>query len=123
MSQRQLRHSSDDWSLDAIITAVLENCPGTNRNDLESWLILSRYGAIAYKEMRSAYIHEGRPGTGTHGFKLSQSAIRPTYSSGIHTTPPTIGFEVKFMLTVLEDCIHAFESEALALQRDPVPEE
>jgi len=27
------------------------------------------------------------------------------------------------MLTVLEDCIHAFESNALALPRDPVPEE
>lgn len=123
LSQRQFRHSSDDWSLEAIVTAVLENYPGTNRNHLENWLILSRYGAIAYKEMRSAYIHEGRSGTGTHGFDLSESAIRPTYLSGIHTTPPSIGFKVKFMLTVLEDCINAFESDALALQRDPVPEE
>lgn len=122
LSQRQLRHSSDDWSLDAIITAVLENCSGTDRNPLESWLILSRYGAIAYKEMRSAYIHKGRSGTGTHGFELSESAIRPTYLSGIHTTPPIIGFNVEFMLTVLEGCIQAFESDALALQKDPVPE-
>jgi len=121
--ERHLRHSSDDWSLDAIITATLGDCPATNPTELGEWLILSRYGAIAYKEMRSAYIHEGRSGKGTHGFELSESAIRPTYLSGIYTTPPTIGFKVEFMLDILACCIDAFEADALTLQQDPVPEE
>ena len=121
--ERQFRHSSDDWSLDAIITATVRDCPATNRTEFEEWLILSRYGAIAYKEMRSAYIHEGRSGKGTHSFELSESAIRPTYLSGIYTTPPTIGFKVEFMLSILECCIDAFEADALTLQQDPVPEE
>ena len=123
IEERQVRHSSDDWSLDTIITTTLRDYPGTNRTELEEWLILSRYGAIAYKEMRSAYIHEGRSGKGTHGFELYESAIRPTYLSGLYTTPPTIGFKVEFMLGVLECCINAFEADALALQQDPVPEE
>jgi len=117
------RHSSDDWSLDAIITATLKDCPATDRIKLGEWLIWSRYGAIAYKEMRSAYIHEGRSGKGTHGFDLYESAIRPTYLSGIYTTPPTIGFKVEFMLGILACCINEFEADALTLQQDPVPEE
>jgi hypothetical protein len=121
--ENQLRHSSDDWKMDAIITATLRSYPETNSTELEEWLILSRYGAIAYKEMRSAYIHEGRSGKGTHGFELYESAIRPTYLSGIYTTPPTIGFKVEFMLQVLGDCIDAFEADALTLQQDPIPEE
>ena len=123
IDEHQLRHSSNDWSLDAIITAALKDYPQTNCAELEEWLVLSRYGAIAYKEMRSAYIHEGQSGKGTHGFTLSESAIRPTYLSGIYTTPPTIGFKVEFMLGVLEFCIKAFEEDALATQQDPVPEE
>jgi hypothetical protein len=123
IEEHQVRRSSDDWSLDTIITTTLRDYPGTNRTELEEWLILSRYGAIAYKEMRSAYIHEGRSGKGTHGFELYESAIRPTYLSGFYTTPPTIGFKVEFMLGVLECCIGAFEADALALQQDPVPEE
>ncbi len=121
--ERQFRQGSDDWSLDAIIAVTLKNYPETNPTELEEWLILSRYGAIAYKEMRSAYIHEGRAGKGTHGFELYGSAKRPTYLSGIYTTPPTIGFKVEFMLGVLECCINAFEADALELQQDPVPEE
>ena len=123
IEERQVRRSSDDWSLDTNITTTLRDYAGTNRTELEEWLILSRYGAIAYKEMRSAYIHEGRSGKGTHGFELYESAIRPTYLSGLYTTPPTIGFKVEFMLGVLECCIGAFEADALALQQDPVPEE
>jgi hypothetical protein len=119
--EHQLRHSSDDWSLDEIITAALRDCPATNRTELGEWLILSRYGAIAYKEMRSAYIHEGRSGQGAHGFDLYESDIRPTYLSRIYTTPPTIGFKVKFMSDILKCCIDAFEADALTLQQDPVP--
>jgi hypothetical protein len=123
IEERQLRRSSDDWSLDAIITATLRDCPTTNPTELGEWLVLSRYGAIAYKEMRSAYIHEGRSGKGTHGFELYESAIRPTYLSGIYTKPPTIGFKVEFMLSILACCINEFEADALTLQQDPVPEE
>jgi hypothetical protein len=98
----KIRQISDDWRLDKIITVALNDYPQTNRIELEQWLVLSRYGAIAYKEMRTAYIHEGRSGKGAHGFFLSRSAISPTYSSGIYNTPPTIGFKVEFMLRVLE---------------------
>jgi hypothetical protein len=118
----KIRQISDDWRLDEIITAALNDYPQTNPTELEQWLVLSRYGAIAYKEMRSAYIHEGQSGKGTHGFFLHQSAISPTYFSGIYNTPPTIGFKVEFMLSVLESCINAFEEDALAMQQDPVPE-
>lgn len=120
--EHQLRHSSDDWSLDAIMTDTLRDCPATNPTEFREWLILSRYGAIAYKEMRSAFIHEGRSGRGAHCVDLSESAIRPTYLSGIYTAPPTIGFKVEFMLGILECCIDTFEAEALRLQQDPVPE-
>jgi hypothetical protein len=122
IEKHQLRHSSDDWSLDAIITATLRACPVTNRTELEEWLIFSRYGAIAYKEMRSAYIHEGRSGKGAHGFELHESATRPTYRSGVYVTPPKIGFKAEFMLGILVLCIDAFEADALTLQQDPVPE-
>ncbi len=123
VEERQLRHSSDDWSLDASITATLKDCPATNRTILERWLIFSRYGAIAYNKIQSPYIHEGRSGKGTHGFELYESDIQPTYLSGIYTTPPTIGFKVKFMLDILACCIDAFEADALRLQQDPAPEE
>ena len=121
-NKRRLRQSSEDWSLDRVTTAVLAECPTANQPLLEDWLTLSKYGAIAYKEMRSAYIHEGRSGKGSHGYKLSNSAILPTYQSGIYTTPPAIGFSIEFMTKVLEDCINGFESTALALQQDPVPD-
>lgn len=122
LNERQLRQSSDDWSLAQIVSTVLERYPTADHGQLEKWLVLSRYGSIAYKEMRSAYIHEGRSGKGAHSFSLSRSAISPTYLSGIYTAPPTIGFKVEFMLNVLQDCINAFEADALALQQDPVPE-
>jgi hypothetical protein len=122
IDQNQLRHSSDDWSLDTIITAITRDCPEANRAELEEWLTPSRYGALAYKKMRSAYIHEGRSSKDTHSFELFGFRTRPTYQSGIYTTPPTIGFNVEFMLGVLEFSINAFEADVLALQQDPVPE-
>ena len=121
LNERQLRQSSDDWSLAQVVAAVLEKYPTANQEQIKKWLVLSRYGSIAYKEMRSSYIHEGRSGKGSHGFNLSKSAIRPTYLSGIYTTPPTIGFKIEFMLNVLEGCINSFEANALSLQQDPVP--
>lgn len=116
-----LRQGSEDWKLDAIINDVLTIYPEANICQIEEWLVLSRYGAIAYKEMRSAYIHEGRSGKRSHGFDLHESEIRPTYLSGIYTTPPTIGFKVEFMLGILKTCIDGFEAETLKLHRDPVP--
>lgn len=123
IEEDQLRRSSDDLSLDAIITATLQDCPAMDCAKLREWLILSRYGTIAYKKMRSAYIHEGRSGKGTHSFNLYESAMRPTYLSGIYTTPPIIGFDVKFMLGILACCIDKFETDALTLQQDPVPKD
>lgn len=120
--QRTTRQTSDDLYLDDLINATLAEYPNTNRTKLEEWLTLSRYGAIAYKEMRSAYIHEGQPGKGTHDFDLFGSSTKPTYSSWKYSTPPIIGFKVEFMLCVLKRCIDEFEAEALALKKDPVPE-
>ncbi len=122
LEERQIRSVSDDWRMDKIITEIQVKFPQTNCTDIKKWLALSRYGSIAYKQMRCAYIHEGRAGKNTHSFELHGSGIQPTYCSWIYSTPPIIGFKVEFMLRVLECCIHAFESEALKLEKDPVPE-
>ena len=123
LEERPTRSISDDWSMDKIVVEILRNCPQTNRTQLEEWLIFSRYGSIAYKQMRSTYIHEGRSGKDTHNFKLHGYQINPTYRSSIYTTPPIIGFGVEFMLGVLKRCIYEFELDALTLKKDPVPNE
>ena len=123
LEERQTRSTSDDWSLDKIITEALVTYPATNRTELKEWLTFSRYGAIAYKQMRSAYIHEGRPGKSSHGFELHGSGIKPTYLSWIYSTPPVIGFKIEFMLHILGCCIYAFESDALALEKDHDPKQ
>jgi len=123
LEARPTRSISDDWSMDKIIVEILKNCPQTNLTQLEEWLTFSRYGSIAYKQMRSAYIHEGRYGKGTHNFKLQDYQIKPTYRSSIYATPPIIGFGVEFMLGVLKRCIYEFELDALTLKKDPVPNE
>lgn len=118
--ERQNRFVSDDWRMDEIIAETLENLSEINHNELEKWLTLSRYGAIAYKQMRSAYIHRGLPCT--HDFELHGAATEPTYLSKIYTTPPIIGFKIEFMLLILEHCINGFEADALTVGKDPVPE-
>jgi hypothetical protein len=123
LDKNNTRQISDDWRMDRITADTLKYSPTTNLEELEKWLMLSRYGGIAYKEMRTAYIHEGRPGSGLHSFNLSEnSLIKPTYLYGIYITPNMIGFGVEFMLGVLEECINAFEAESLTLRQDPVPE-
>lgn len=122
IEEYQTRCTSQDLSLGAIMNKTLANSPETNRTELEQWLTLSRYGAIAYKEMRNAYIHEGRPGKRTHDFKLYGWAERPTYRSSVYGTPPIMGFSVEFMLGVFKRCIEEFEVEALALEVDPAPD-
>lgn len=117
------RSISDDWSMEKIVDEILRDCPQTNRTQLKEWLTFSRYGSIAYKQMRSAYIHEGRSGKGTHEFELQGYQIQPTYRSSIYATPPIIGFGVEFMLGVLRRCIYEFELDALRLEKDPVPNE
>jgi hypothetical protein len=120
MDDYTTRSILNDLSLDDIINQTISNCPNTTSSELNQWLILSQYGAIAYKEMRCSYIHEGRPGKNTHGYKLDGWAEKPTYLSSVYATPPKMGFSVEFMLGVLKHCIEKFEAEALALQVDPV---
>lgn len=122
IESRQTRSISNDLTMDNIISQTLASYPKTNRSVLEQWLTLSRYGAIAYKEIRNAYIHEGRPGKRTHDFKLYEWKERPTYQSWLYSTPPIMGFSIEFMLGVLKRCIEKFEAEALELQVDPAPD-
>jgi|GEM_PF-2014618 len=121
MDARTTRSILNDLRMDDIINQTLANYPNTTRSELEQWLILSRYGAIAYKEFRNAYIHEGRPGKRAHDYKLYRWAENPTYQSWVYSTPPTMGFSVEFMLKVFQRCIEKFEDEALNLQVDPAP--
>ena len=107
IEERRTRQITDDWSLDSIIDATLTECPQVNQIKLEEWLRFSRYGAIAYNEMRSAYIHEGRSGKRTHGLELYGSTVRPTYLSKIYATPPRMDFKAEYMLSVLGLC-HRF---------------
>jgi hypothetical protein len=122
MEERSTRSILNDLSMDDIVNQTLANYPETTRSELEQWLTLSRYGAIAYKEFRNAYIHEGRPGKRTHDYKLCGWAERPTYQSWVYSTPPIMGFSIEFMLGVFKRCIQEFEAEALALQVDPAPD-
>ncbi|MEQ8997859.1 MAG: hypothetical protein RID53_15300 [Coleofasciculus sp. B1-GNL1-01] len=119
--KRQTRQISDDLRLDKIVELTLEKYPEAEKSKLEKWLAFSRFGAIAYKEMRCPYIHEGQHGTNAHGFLLGNHEMQPTYLSYLYTTPPKIGFSVEFMLGILESCIKNFEAESLELGIDPAP--
>ncbi|MEQ8753853.1 MAG: hypothetical protein RID09_10100 [Coleofasciculus sp. G1-WW12-02] len=119
--RRQTRQISDDLRLDEIVELTLEKYPEAEKSKLEKWLAFSRFGAIAYKEMRCPYIHEGQHGTNAHSFPLGNHEKQPTYSSCFYTTPPIIEFGVKFMLGILESCINNFEAESLKLGIDPAP--
>ncbi|MBE9194266.1 hypothetical protein IQ219_02745 [Synechocystis sp. LEGE 06083] len=119
LDSRKLRTISDDLNLKDILTKF-DNYECKQMDVIREWLMLSSYGAIAYKEMRNAYVHEGRGGKGSHGFQLHEFKTRPTYLSYVHTTPPKMGFSVEFMLNVLSNCIDSFEKDSIKLQQDPV---
>lgn len=123
IGSRKHRNISDDLPIDIVLGELKFKC-NTKKEELAKirrWLKFSRYGAIAYQQMRSFYIHEGQAGKETHGFELYESELRPTYLSYVYTTPPKMGFSVKFMLEVLSKCIASFEKEAIELQQDPAP--
>jgi hypothetical protein len=120
LERQRMREVSEDPEFASLVREALASRPGADQAALENWLSLSRYGSIAYKRMRSAYIHEGRPGKHTHSFHFHDSAKAPTYLSGVFGTPAILGFKPEFMVTVLERCITAFEAEALATKTDPV---
>jgi hypothetical protein len=118
---RHLRQVSDDPELATLMSRLGMECQTDDADALGAWLSVSRYGSIAYKRMRSSFLHEGRPGDGTHSFDLYGSATAPTYLSMKYDAPALIGFAPQFMAEVLQRCIDAFEQEALELQQDPVP--
>lgn len=121
---RSKRQSSQDFTLEEIMSTFLKSHPATQcseLNEVRDWLCLSRYGAIAYKELRCEWLHEGQPGSNTHNFHLAASETAPTYLSGIYGTPPVLGFSIALLLRTLKDCIDSFEREALILEQDPSP--
>jgi hypothetical protein len=105
----------------SLVRNIQDSCGLTDPNLLCNWLRASRYGSLAYKSMRSFYIHEGRPGRTSHSFQLHDSDVSPTYLSNINASPGVIGFSPRFMLSVLDLCILTFERESLELQMDPSP--
>jgi hypothetical protein len=120
LESNKLRNISDDLDIKNILTKF-DHYDSQEIDVIKEWLMFSRYGAIAYKEMRNSYIHEGRSGKGAHGFELHESELRPTYLSYVYTTPPKMGFSVQFMLKVLDECITSFEKDAMKLEQDPAP--
>jgi hypothetical protein len=121
LTRNCMRQVSDDPQLHVLTREILEVCPAADSKKVEIWLSLSRYGAIAYKRMRSPFVHEGRAGKDTHGFEFYNSAIAPTYLSSTYGTPAVLGFKPVFMVEVLGRCISAFEAEASSNGIDPVP--
>lgn len=118
---RKTRNITDDLPIDVVLKELSFECKTEELAMIKKWLKFSSYGTIAYEEMRNSYIHEGRAGKQSHGFKLHGSEIRPTYFSRIYETPPKMGFSVEFMLEVLSSCIDSFEKDAIELQQDPAP--
>ncbi|MBW4617312.1 MAG: hypothetical protein KME21_29640 [Desmonostoc vinosum HA7617-LM4] len=55
MDARTIRSTSNDLNIDDVVHQVITNFPNANRAEIEQWLTLSRYGAIAYKVFRNTY--------------------------------------------------------------------
>jgi hypothetical protein len=121
VERRQLRSADNDPDLVSLVEEVVAACPAVSRSAVENALRLSRYGSLAYKRMRNAYIHEGRSGKDTHSFRFEESSAGPTYLSGVLGTPAVIGFAPEFMTATLARCIDEFEKDATANKVDPVP--
>ena len=122
--QRVNRQITDDVKLEDLLTQLLNKFSDLRDHEqkLRYWLRNSRYGHIAYKEMRSAYIHYGKPGNKAHGYVMSGNDTRPTYCSCIYSSSGFLGFSPQFMLTTLCQCIDSFEREAQQYEIDPYPD-
>lgn len=122
--QRLNRQITDDVDLEDLLTQLLKNFSDLKDNEkkLRYWLRNSRYGCIAYKEMRSTYIHYGQSGNRTHGFEMSGYQTKPTYRSSIYSSVGSLGFSPQFMLSTLNRCIESFEQEARKQEIDPYPD-
>ena len=116
LEDHKTRSVTDDLSMDTIlkdVKEILKYHPEISFLEMKEWIALSRYGSIAYKQMRSSYIHEGKSGKKSHGFELLFAESQPTYLSHIYSIPARLGFSPKFMMRIFEICIISFENEAL----------
>ncbi|AMA08817.1 DUF29 family protein [Picosynechococcus sp. PCC 73109] len=122
--QRFNRQTTDDINLGDLLVQLLNNFPDLKENELriKYWLRNSRYGYIAYKEMRSAYIHYGKSGNRSHGYEMSGYEQRPTYCSNIYSSSLSLGFSPQFMLSTFNQCIKGFEEKSREKNIDPYPE-
>jgi len=120
---RKCRSLSDDPTVSTLLATglgpVAQAKDGSGR-PLSDWLCDSRFGEIAYREFRCAWLHEGRPGEATHSFNLGTDT-EPTYLTNDYSTPPQINFPVPFLVATLRACIDHFEQLALAKGFDPIP--
>jgi hypothetical protein len=87
---------------------------------LTDWLLDSRFGELAYREFRCAWLHEGRSGEALHSFNLGTETA-PTYLTNDYSTPPQINFPAPFLVATLRSGIDNFEQQALANGIDPIP--
>lgn len=118
-------------SADPLVKDVLEELASiaserlrvrTNEMTVTDIVLASRFGEIAYTEMRCNILHQGRLGEGAHGFDFgTESDGGPTYQPGVFSVPPCIGFSPRYMVKVLRACIDGFELEAKEAGIDPVP--
>jgi hypothetical protein len=120
---RKCRSLSDDPTVSTLLATglapVAQAKDGAGR-PLSDWLLDSRFGEIAYREFRCAWLHEGRPGEATHSFNLGTDT-EPSYLTNDYSTPPQINFPTPFLVATIRACIDHFEQQVLANGLDPIP--
>ncbi len=124
IEQRQLRRSSEDPPVLEVLRELADIAAEKikvkkSETTVQDFVLASRFGEIAYTEMRCSILHEGRLGDGAHSFDLGHDG--PAYLSGVLTVPPSIGFHPSYMANVLRTCIDGFEREVQETGVDPVP--
>lgn len=120
---RKCRSLSDDPTVSTILATDLAPVAQTkdrSGRSLSDWLLDCRFGEIAYRECRCAWLHEGRPGEATHDFNLGTNT-EPTYITNDYSSPPQISFPTPFLVVTTRTCIDNFERQALANSIDPIP--